>query len=307
MKQLIRKSLFFILKRFYKIFSGYGLGNLVILNKFFDYFRSEIGPTIVEKYDNKFFLPKNDPHKLALDEEYEPEIRKVAENFIEKGDTVIDVGAFIGYHSLFFSSLVGADGEVLAFEPDPRNFDLLKKNIDINNVENILAFNKGLGAREGETCLYRDLNNEARTTLSSKVSRASNHKRDKSVKVNVISLDDFLSMHKYNPDFIKMDAEGFEYEVFEGMTKTLCNTKNIEVVFEYTPEWLDEKPYSGNNKFETLLEEYFENVFYVKNIKNSQFNQSDFIKGNLIEIDGFTITDFLVQNEMMQGNFLVTK
>jgi FkbM family methyltransferase len=81
---------------------------------------------------------------------------KFLKKIIKKGDTVIDVGANIGYYTLLFSKLVGKEGKIYAYEPLPENFKLLKKNIFINKYKNIVLINRALSNKEKNAKLYID-------------------------------------------------------------------------------------------------------------------------------------------------------
>jgi FkbM family methyltransferase len=132
-----------------------------------------------------------------------------------KGDVVLDIGANIGYYALLESKLVGETGLVYAVEPVTSNFQLLKKNIQINNAENIQPFQFAIGAEKTEAdiyisdkCNWCNLNKDAiRDCIGSQ-------------KVSVMTVDSFLE-DKVTPKLIRMDVEGYEYEVLQGMTKTL--------------------------------------------------------------------------------------
>ena len=63
---------------------------------------------------------------------------------IQPGDTVLDLGANIGYFTLLFAKLVGNNGIVFAFEPEPQNIALLTKNIKINNYKNVTLVPKAV-------------------------------------------------------------------------------------------------------------------------------------------------------------------
>jgi len=84
-------------------------------------------------------------------EQFETEVFKKE---IEKGDTVLDLGSHIGYYTLIAAELVGEKGKVFAFEPKPTNFVLLKKNIKINNYQNVIPVQKAVSNKNGKGRLY---------------------------------------------------------------------------------------------------------------------------------------------------------
>lgn len=75
----------------------------------------------------KMYLDPNDTFNLSINDVYGDFETNIMKNYIKEGDIVIDVGANIGYFTLLFSKLVGENGKVFAFEPESKNFELLKK------------------------------------------------------------------------------------------------------------------------------------------------------------------------------------
>ena len=100
---------------------------------------------------HKIWLDKGDSLYVSLLGEWESKEKKVFEKNISKGDIVVDVGAHIGTHTLTFARIVGDKGTVFAFEPDPRNFEILRKNIKINNYQNVTLVNKVVSDKDEES------------------------------------------------------------------------------------------------------------------------------------------------------------
>lgn len=73
----------------------------------------------------------------------------IIQKTVQKGWTVVDAGANIGYHTLVLSRAVGDKGKVYAFEPAPDNFALLVENLKLNNCQNVVAVNAALMDRDG--------------------------------------------------------------------------------------------------------------------------------------------------------------
>ena len=96
---------------------------------------------------------------------YEEEVVPLMESLIRPGDTVVDVGANIGCHTLRMSRLVGPMGKVLAFEPDPQNLKLLRENLGKNNCTNVDVFPFALGDRNYTARLYGRLDNRGAQSL----------------------------------------------------------------------------------------------------------------------------------------------
>ena len=137
---------------------------------------------------------------------------------------VYDIGSYIGIYALFFSRAVGEHGKVFTFEPNPKNYDELVFNLQLNRISNVETKNIGLGQKEEKTDLVINPVFPARGKISRELNTGkSSSSRRKIIKIQVNSFDDILQKESLpNPDFIKIDVEGFELEVLRGMKNTLA-------------------------------------------------------------------------------------
>ena len=132
---------------------------------------------------------------------------------------------------------MGKDGCVLALEPAPHNFRLLKKNIEANSFSNVTALPQAVSDRAAHLSL-----------VLSSVNFGQHHVRQidelhlqpptQSVVVESITVDDLVRRHKLRPDFIKMDIEGAECLAFKGMRKTLGDNYEVLILCEFNPSAL---------------------------------------------------------------------
>ncbi|MBL8377513.1 MAG: FkbM family methyltransferase [Burkholderiales bacterium] len=135
---------------------------------------------------------------------------------------VLDVGANLGVHSLWFSQLVGPRGRVLAFEAQRIVFQMLMGNLALNSIENVYARNVAVGADIGSMRMpvldYGSRRNFGGLELSLHSASTS---LDKTVSeiVEVVTLD---SLALEQVDFIKIDVEGMEQDVLAGARDTLA-------------------------------------------------------------------------------------
>ena len=126
------------------------------------------------------------------------------------GDIVFDIGAYVGDTALWFSKAVGPQGKVYAFEPEPRNFEKLKANLERNKVTNVIPMQLALSKTEGEMQVSSAAGSSVITQTGT----------GKSVKVTTI--DKFVEANILpRVDFIKMDVEGHESKVLEGAHETI--------------------------------------------------------------------------------------
>jgi len=89
--------------------------------------------------------------RLYIHREYEPALQSLIEHMDLRGRLCVDIGANIGVHTLLLSRAVGPSGQVFAFEPDPRNAELLDKTLRLNDARNVIVERCAIGEREG-TC-----------------------------------------------------------------------------------------------------------------------------------------------------------
>jgi len=157
--------LFSIYKGCVKILSGHGIGRFFLVAVADNFIRSRLTPNFAEVLGHKMYLDVKDALRLSINGVYEPFETELVRKEVKKGDVVLDIGANIGYYTLIFAKLVGQEGEVLAFEPDPNNFALLKKNIEINGYRNVSLLQKAVSNRSGKIRLYLSDSNPGAHTI----------------------------------------------------------------------------------------------------------------------------------------------
>lgn len=136
---------------------------------------------------------------------------------LSPGATVIDIGANVGEYTLIAAKYVGPTGTVLAFEPLPMNFTLLKKSVDDNGFDNVVLSQLALSNKDGDAMLrVPGGSNAGVASLAAATETAS------SILVHCARLDTVLDENALGRvDVIKLDVEGFEPEVIEGAARTL--------------------------------------------------------------------------------------
>lgn len=173
-----------------------------------------------------------------------------------EGMVVADIGANIGYYALIEASIVKGSGRVYAFEPDLRNIEILKKNIEINGYANVVdIYNMAVSDRSGVSKLYLADETNLNTMLAPE--RVDVYKKHswQAVEVKSVPLDDFLK-GKRPVNFIRMDVEGFEVEILKGMMDTI---KNAAPKFKISFELHMHTYYLASpNRMESVLRRLFE-------------------------------------------------
>jgi FkbM family methyltransferase len=173
------------------------------------------------------------PH-LLIDGEWEPHVKKVLLQFITPGMTVVDVGANFGYFTLLAAQVVGPKGLVYAFEPHPRSFEILQKNIVANwYVDRIRSFPFAL--LDGAKQLDMHTTPSLAGGNSFFVTQMGGLSLDESIAVTAKTLDEVVSGRV---DVMKIDAEGSEPFIIEGMKGVLARSPQIKIVMEFNPQAL---------------------------------------------------------------------
>ncbi len=174
--------------------------------------------------------------------------------FLKEGSTFIDVGAHIGFYSMLTSHLVGGKGKVYSFEPTPWTYELLQKNTF--NLMNVLAINAGVSDIDGEITFSDYGPGYGAYNSASKEGTMLKFKPQK-ITAKIINLDTFFGKNSIIPDFIKLDAEGFEHKILDGLSETLRSTRPlITLEMAGDEQWSDNCKESSAKLFESNYESY---------------------------------------------------
>jgi len=160
---------------------------------------------------------------------YEPGLEDAARRFVYPGMTVFDVGANIGYISLMAAKLAGESGKVYAFEALPENAARLRENIRLNQLsERIRVFEGAVAGNSGKTSF---LVHESGAMGKAAGSAGRDDAYSITLEVPSVSLDDFVyKMRNPVPDVIKMDIEGGEGQVLNGMRRLLSESAPVLLI-----------------------------------------------------------------------------
>jgi FkbM family methyltransferase len=138
---------------------------------------------------------------------------------VRPGMTVVDVGANIGAHTVYFSKAVGARGRVFAFEPQRVLHQILCGNIALNACTNVTAVHAGLGAESGSVAVPA-----IDYALGGNFGGMALGERKSGEPVPLHTLDSYSLV---SCDFVKIDVEGMERDVLEGAKSVLAEHRPI--------------------------------------------------------------------------------
>jgi FkbM family methyltransferase len=146
---------------------------------------------------------------------WEPQVGGEIVSAVKPGMVVVDAGAHIGYYTLLLAKCVGPAGAVFSFAPLPSNFEMLQKNVEINNLTHVRLQNEAVFSRMETITMH--VPDEPNPGGGSRYERGG----ARQCAVNAISLDGFCDKSDLRPDVLKIDVEGGEYDVLVGAQQTI--------------------------------------------------------------------------------------
>lgn len=151
---------------------------------------------------------------------YEPITTLLLRELLRPGDTFLDVGANVGFYSLVLS-VTQPKTQVVAFEPNPRIFQLLKSNVAANHFDHVTCEPLALSDSDGTATLYLN-----QSDMSASLRDDFDSHRTETVAVRTTSLDHYINRQEIRGRLIvKVDVEGHEEAFFEGARQTLAFKK----------------------------------------------------------------------------------
>ena len=257
----------YTIRYFYKIL-------LLIAFRFFriKYIKTKI-------YNFEMYLLSHDigiSQALILYGEREQQLKYILDNEIKPGYRIIDLGANLGYYPLIEHQSLEGRGKIYALEPSPENIKTLKKNIELNNAENVIdVYPYAGGEKQGVEKFYLSTHSNVNTMLPTEFTTGKPSKGVKGnfIDVEVIELSSFIEENG-NVDLIRMDIEGYEVEVLKGLTKAIENNLfSGQIVFECHSPKYDDNKHSIRKQIKML----FDNNYYVKYMTSNREHNNPFI------------------------------
>jgi FkbM family methyltransferase len=181
---------------------------------------------------------------------------------LRPGMNILEVGANIGYYLFLELKAMKGKGRIFAFEPDPRNVNMLKKSIPKNDKEKIVEFHPcGVSDKDGENTFHiADKSNLSTFTGNSTLEKS------KKITVKTIRIDNFKNIN-VPINFVRMDIEGYEFEAISGMMETLARSPKVKMLIELHPKF-----YGKERNFSSVILKLFEMGFKVKYAISAEFH-----------------------------------
>ena len=176
---------------------------------------------------------------------YELDILAVMKQHLHPGEVFIDIGGNIGWHSLFAASIVGSSGHVHTFEPLPKLQAQFTSSVEANNFTDIIElYPFGVSNKTEKQRIYLNSKNMGNSSLFI------NHKQE-SLDIELKPADEVLAQLP-RVDLIKIDTEGAELAVLQGLITTLAS-KRPTLIIEFSPSFWGEDKLARGQEFMSIL------------------------------------------------------
>ena len=184
------------------------------------------------------------------------------------GHTIYDIGGYEGVFTLFFARAVGERGRVITFEPHPENYHKIRKNVEHNKFDNVMVSQIALGKTKGKAILASRHSDYGTASLHDAIKvQILRENRAKTFSVAVESLDAQINNNNLpEPDFVKIDVEGLEYDVLLGMSETIKRYKP-KLFIEIHDVYLQSGTGNANNVADFLIPRGY-SVYHVESRKS---------------------------------------
>jgi len=184
---------------------------------------------MLENRDGKFFCRKGKDDAHIVAEAYEYPLQRYFEGITQ--GTFVDVGSNVGKYTIKVARQLGDNGRVISIEPEISNFEILKTNVELNNLSNATCLNAACWHKNEKLKLY--LAPDFKSGGHSVTKRMSTD----CVEISALKLDNILKdLQIEHVDFIKTDAEGADGEVLQGAEETIARNPRLKIIFEALSE-----------------------------------------------------------------------
>ena len=239
---------------------GSGLSKYQNVRRIHSFIAKQLKSEFVYVYEFKLYLGNNDDGLYSAGNFYKQNYFDLLEKEIKEGEYVVDIGAKIGIYTLAFSKFVGPSGKIFSFEPTPDSFEILKKNKEVNNLDNVIIEQKAISDKQ-ETSLLELCEFSGNNRI--------NNNCENGVNVDCVSLDSYFLGKEKSISFVKIDVEGFELQIISGMKNILEKNKKIKILFEYNPTLIG----FFETKLEKILEDLIEQGFSLFDLEYDYFTE----------------------------------
>jgi FkbM family methyltransferase len=180
----------------------------------------------VDKQPTKYLATYRRHQDKLFNLKVEQEIRDQLMEIVppQKGDTILELGAYMGFGAVKLSQIVGENGHVVSVEADPNNFEVVKKNLAVNGCSNVTPINACIWNEETELNFY-SVSAQGKSVVKGLL------RKPAISKIKTTTVDRILEQQNISEvDLVTMEINLAEVEALRGMTALLNNTKKMRIV-----------------------------------------------------------------------------
>ena len=247
----VREFWFQVLGFVVKHLSGRGLERFPLVSRTYRFLTKHlIGEDIisVDVHGQKMYVNAAFGLTLLSTGTYESErlMTNLFTKLVTEGMIVVDIGAHVGYYTLLAARAVGDQGKVFCFEPEPSNYALLLKNIEKNNSNSVVPVQKAVTNTTGSIKLFIAKDPSGHSI-------GSDNPQQRAILVDSTTLDDFFACREYPIHIIKIDVEGAEMAVLQGMRDIIAKNQQLNIFTEFNPGALMRAGFLPTEYFQMLV------------------------------------------------------
>ena len=210
---------------------------------------------LMEETKSCFIWQLSDPRTaiacLGVVGDYESLETRILKFFARKSETIVDIGANVGYYSVELGRILSSSAKIHAFEPVPESFEQLERNVRLNSLSNVVSCNQvAISNSDGSLALYKP-----RISGSSASSARNLHPKEKvhRILVAMTTLDNYIDSQALDSfDLLKIDVEGAELMVIEGALRAIKTYKPV-IFAELLRKWSAHFGYHPNDVLQMLI------------------------------------------------------
>jgi len=243
------------------------LKSAIILNsmKYKRILASKKGEALTAEVDGHIMYLNPDDDGISKELLLNPDREELSQEMLKelkKDDIVMDIGGNIGYYALKEARKINRLGTAFVIEPVKENVQLLRKNLEANGYPFVKVERLAMGDANGEITMNICENSNLHSVLD-----RDDYETLGKESVEMVTVDEYAARNKILPTFLRMDVEGYEYEIIKGAAKTLKDSKQLKLMIEFHPGLMGKKK---SEEFLNILKKngfessyvVFDNPFY---------------------------------------------
>jgi FkbM family methyltransferase len=187
----------------------------------------------------------------------EPNTVAVIRSLVRPGSKILELGGCYGYFTYIMATCAGDEGKVVSIEGTPNNFKILRRNIELNNLKTVDAYNLFITDKADHVSFGPS---EEHPYLA--IDRLLEHRDNgdpANVSVPTVCLSSFLEKIRFDPDYVFMDIEGFEIDVFKDFSARYFLRHRPVIVFE-----IHQSFYRGQENLDFIKDILLKNHYYYR-------------------------------------------